>query len=78
MSHCILLDERQDQNYYVISFSGTLQQCRNLQHDPGTSWSLPKPQWVRTMVEGKNLVGPFGHVFTGQIVTLEPATGQGE
>ena len=77
MSYCILLDGRQKDGYYVLSFAGSLASCRQLQRDQGTSWSLPKAEWTKTCIEEKNLTGPYGHVFEGKIATLEPIAAVG-
>ncbi len=71
MSYCILLDVRQKDGYHVLTFSGTLASCREVEHDPGTSWSLPKSEWKKMHVEEKTLTGPYGHAFAGEIATLE-------
>lgn len=77
MTYCILLDVRQKDDYFVLSFAGSLAGCRTIVHDRGTSWSLPKAEWTKTRIDEKTLTGPYGHVFEGEIATLEPIAAVG-
>jgi hypothetical protein len=72
MTHAILLDARQRPNYIIVSFVGTLNQCRAQKHDPGTYGSLPRSEWREQTIESKSLLDPNGISLSGVIATIEP------
>lgn len=72
MTHAILLDERQQPSYIIVSFVGTLNQCRAQKYDPGTYGSLPRSEWRAQTVEAKSLLDPNGNPLPGEIATVEP------
>lgn len=77
MTYSILLDIRQKADFYVLSFAGTLAECKSMQDDPGASWSLPKSDWTSEFVGPKSLKGPNQHQYQGQIAKLELAALRG-
>jgi hypothetical protein len=72
LTHAILLDARQTSTHIVVSFVGTLNQCRAQKRDPGTYGSLPRSEWDARSVEPKSLLDPSGNPLSGEISVLEP------